>query len=263
MENDNFASTPAQADKVDETVNVPSNIDTTDNSSSGGPVEDKFEGKDVSEVVKAYNELEKKLGKQSEEMGQLRKSFDDGVLTLLKQQQQPEKQPDPYLNEEQLSEALLDDPKKAVLEIKRQIRDEVLGEVRNASAANKAEEQLLKKHADKDQILESANFQNWVKTNVPPELARMSDNQESQGNSEILSFLLDSYKKSSDISGNGNGNESFGVNPAKLAAPVPGMSSKPSSSNILTRVELAKMSPEEYARRNDEILEAYRTGRVK
>jgi hypothetical protein len=49
---------------------------------------DKYQGKDIKEVVRMHQEAEKLLGRQSSEVGELRKIVDDFVKTQLAKEEQ-------------------------------------------------------------------------------------------------------------------------------------------------------------------------------
>ena len=51
-------------------------------------IPDKYQGKDISEVVRMHQEAEKLLGRQSSEVGELRKIVDDFVKTQLAKEEQ-------------------------------------------------------------------------------------------------------------------------------------------------------------------------------
>lgn len=233
----------------------------------------KFDGKDESDVRKSYHELERKLGERSDEIATLRRIVDKGILTKLEDSLDVEHinekslggnsntadETETMLSDEQIADELLNNPHNAVSEIKRQVMTEVLDKINMATTKGRAEMKLAERHTDKDKIINSGEFQNWLKSNISHELARISDAQEIKGNPEVLGFILDVYKRS-----NSKPENSPKISSATLATPVPGMASSLSiSKRIFTREELAKMSPEEYSRNNDFIVRAYAEGRVK
>ena len=55
-------------------------------------IPEKYQGKSVEELVQMHQELEKFSGKQSTEVGELRKLVDDHIQTQLTNQQAPQQQ---------------------------------------------------------------------------------------------------------------------------------------------------------------------------
>ena len=70
-------------------------------------VPEKYQGKSTAEIVRMHQEAEKLLGKQSSEVGELRKVVDDYIQTQLSAQETQETQPDEEIE-------FFSDPDKAV-----------------------------------------------------------------------------------------------------------------------------------------------------
>ena len=71
-------------------------------------IPEKYQGKSMQDVVKMHQEAEKLLGKQSSEVGELRKVVDDFISAQLAAQQAPEQQ------QEEDDTDFFTDPKQAV-----------------------------------------------------------------------------------------------------------------------------------------------------
>ena len=121
---------------------------------------EKYQGKTVEELVQMHQELEKFSGKQSTEVGELRKVVDDYILTELSQQA-------PVTQQKIDDETDVDffvDPKTAV---SRAIDNHP--KIKEAQAYTEqykkqtALAQLQQRHPDMDNILQDAKFAEWIK----------------------------------------------------------------------------------------------------
>lgn len=118
------------------------------------PIPDKYQGKDIREVIRMHQEAERWAGRQSEEVGELRKSVDTLIQAQLAQQAPKEPEPEPDF---------LLEPEKAV---KHQIaNDPTINELKQATQEYKqasAMSQLSQKHPDMREILNDKQFAEWV-----------------------------------------------------------------------------------------------------
>ena len=121
---------------------------------------EKYQGKSVEELVQMHQELEKFSGKQSTEVGELRKVVDDYIQTELSQQA-------PVTQQKIDDETDVDffvDPKTAV---SRAIDNHP--KIKEAQAYTEqykkqtALAQLQQRHPDMDNILQDAKFAEWIK----------------------------------------------------------------------------------------------------
>ena len=122
-------------------------------------VPEKYQGKSLEDVVQMHQEAEKLLGKQSSEVGELRKVVDNYIQAQLSTQQAPE---------EQQQEDDIDffvDPKTA---ISRAIENHP--KIKEAEAHTQqykkqaALSKLQSKHPDMNTILQDGKFAEWVKS---------------------------------------------------------------------------------------------------
>ena len=121
---------------------------------------EKYQGKTVEELVQMHQELEKFSGKQSTEVGELRKVVDDYIQTELSQQAPVTQQKIDDDNEVDF----FVDPKTAV---SRAIDNHP--KIKEAQAYTEqykkqtALAQLQQRHPDMDNILQDAKFAEWIK----------------------------------------------------------------------------------------------------
>jgi len=119
---------------------------------------DKYKGKSTAEIVRMHQEAEKLLGRQSSEVGELRKVVDDYIQTQLSKTNAPKEKDE----EEQID--FFSDPEKAV---ERAINNHP--KIKQAEQASvdyqqqTAMTELQKRHPDMKDILNDAKFVDWIK----------------------------------------------------------------------------------------------------
>jgi hypothetical protein len=122
-------------------------------------IPEKYRGKSVEDLVQMHQELEKFSGKQSTEVGELRKVVDDYIQTQLSNQQAPQQQ-----QQEDDDVDFFVDPQSAVnraIDNHPKIRE---AEAYTQQARQQATlSQLKSKHPDMESILQDASFAEWIK----------------------------------------------------------------------------------------------------
>ena len=122
-------------------------------------VPEKYQGKSVEDLVQMHQELEKFSGKQSTEVGELRKVVDNYIQTQLSDQQAPQQQ-----QQEDDDVDFFVDPQNAV---NRAIDNHP--KIKEAQAYTQQAKQqatlsqLKSKHPDMESILQDAGFAEWIK----------------------------------------------------------------------------------------------------
>ena len=120
-------------------------------------IPDKYKGKSTAEIVRMHQEAEKLLGRQSSEVGELRKVVDDYIQTQLDTTTQA-----PQEAEEDID--FFSDPDKAV---ERAIKNHP--SIKAAEAQTQqykqqtAQAQLQQRHPDMQEILQDGKFVDWIK----------------------------------------------------------------------------------------------------
>ena len=120
---------------------------------------EKYRNKSLEDIVQMHQEAEKMLGKQSSEVGELRKVVDDYIQAQLSQQQAPVQQQD---EEDDID--FFTDPKSAVskaIENHPKIRE--AEQYAQQSRKQATLSQLQADHPDMQQILNDPKFAEWVK----------------------------------------------------------------------------------------------------
>ena len=222
---------------------------------------DKYRGKSVQDIVRMHQEAEKLLGKQSSEVGELRKVVDSYIQTQLSQQQQaPQKSEDEDYD-------FFTDPDKAVsraIENHPKIKEaeQYTQQYKKATALS----QLQSKHPDMQQILQDNRFAEWIQgSKIRTQLFVQADQQyDYEAADELFTLWKDrqaTVKQTAQA-------EKAGRKEAVKAANTGNARGNPDSQSrkIYRRadiIKLMKTDPDRYQSLSDEIMKAYQEGRVK
>jgi hypothetical protein len=125
-------------------------------------VPEKYQGKSVEDLVQMHQELEKFSGKQSTEVGELRKVVDDYIQTQLSTQQAPQQQQQQDDNDDDVD--FFVDPKTAVsraIDNHPKIKEAQAYTQQYKQQATLA--QLKSSHPEMEQILQDPKFAEWIK----------------------------------------------------------------------------------------------------
>ena len=254
----------------DVTTPVPDSTasDTTENVTTSEPVEDlpeKYRGKSAIEIAKMHQEAEKLIGRQANEVHEVRSLADQ----LLKQQLDSRaKEAKPI--EESLEEDFFADPASAV---NRQVEkhpavleaQRFAAEMRHAQTAQKLAEQ----HPGYRELAISEPFVEWVKAS--PVRMTLYTKAETELDYDSANELLSTYKELRQIKQQNQVQQTAAVESkaqeqAMKAATVDVGGAGESSRKVYRRADLIKLrmtDPDRYMQLSDEIMDAYATGRVK
>ena len=250
-----------------------SNITDTDNSvqvtepeESKSVLEDiipeKYKGKSVAEIAKMHEEAEKLIGRQANEVGELRKLTDEILKQQLasaqpKQEQEAQEvdfwsDPDTYLNKKLENHPDILAAKQAQQQMRHQ----------------QASEALHKKYPDMLEVVQSKDFQDWVAASkVRTQLYVAADAQfDTDAADELLStFKAITGRKAEE--GKQQVQELAGTRDKQLkAASVDLGGGNATSRKIYRRADLIRLrmtDPARYEALEPEIMAAYSEGRVK
>lgn len=179
-DNEEYATLEVQEDQVTEEVaELPAETETEDD------IPDKYRNKDIREVVRMHQEAEKLLGKQSSEVGELRKIVDDFVKTQLETQKSPKTEVEsPEID-------FFDDPKTAVEQaIASHPALKEIQEYGKQAKQSSILAQLEQNHPDYKDIIQDTAFAEWVQASkVRTELfVRADQNFDYDSANELLSL---------------------------------------------------------------------------
>ena len=236
------------------------------------PVEElpeKYKGKSAIEIARMHQEAEKLIGRQANEVHEVRSLADQ----LLKQQLEANKKVQQQPIEESLEDDFFADPKQAV---NRQVeKHPAVMEARQAALEMKkmkTAQQLAAKHPDFGTIASDAGFQDWVKASaIRLNLFAKAD---ADYDFEAADELLSTYKEIKQIkaqqvvqqTAQSNQIEAEAQKTAMKAATVDVGGTGETSRKVYRRADLIKLKmtdPQRYEDMQPEIMAAYSEGRVK
>jgi hypothetical protein len=224
---------------------------------------DKYQGKSASDIARMHQELEKRLGQQSSEVGELRAAFDEMVKNSMTAQQAPT----PEVTEVDDVDFFAD-PKEAM---RRAIANDP--SVRQAQEMavllqkEKALTAIQAKHADMKEVLGSESFQTWVKGSQFRQnlFAQADANYDFAAADELLTL----YKDTQGVVKSQAAVEKVAKKAEIKRASTGSSRSNPESQStrkVYRRrdiIELMNRDPKRYEAMQPEIMKAYQEGRVK
>ena len=223
---------------------------------------DKYQGKSLEEVVQMHQEAEKLLGRQSSEVGELRKVVDDYIST---QTQQSAPQPQHVEPEEDID--YFTDPQKAVnraIENHPKIREaeQYTADYKKQSALAA----LNNKHPDMQEILSDSKFAEWIKASkIRTQLFVAADQQYDADSADELFTLWKERKTVAQQTAQVEKQARKQTLKAANTGNARG-SSEGTRKKVYRRADIIKLmrtDPERYQALSEEILQAYAEGRVK
>lgn len=224
-------------------------------------IPEKYRGKTVQEIVQMHQEAEKLLGRQSSEVGELRKVVDSYIQTQLEQKQAPK--------EETVDEELdfFSDPNGSVSKmIERHPKIKEAEEYTQQYKRSIALAELQQKHPDMQQILQDNKFAEWIKSSkIRTQLFVQADQQfDHEAADELFSLWKDrqaTVQQTADV-------EKQSRKQAVKNANTGSARGNPDASvkKVYRRTDIIKLmreDPARYEALSDEIFRAYQEGRVK
>ena len=221
---------------------------------------EKYRGKTAAELARMHQEAEKLLGRQSSEVGELRKVVDNYIQTQLSTEA-PQKQ------EEDEEVDFFVDPDKAIARaIERHPKIQQAEQVTQAYQKQTALAQLQQKHPDMQKIITDPKFAEWIQASkVRTQLFIKADQQFDHDSADELFTLwkerqgvvkqtveAEKAERKQQVktasTGNARGNPDGNHRKVYRRADI---------------IKLMKTDPDRYMAMSDEIMQAYREGRVK
>jgi hypothetical protein len=249
----------SEAEEVQQEVEVEAEVEQPQEEKPTIP--EKYQTKSLEEVVQMHQEAEKLLGRQSSEVGELRKVVDDYItnqpqLTTPQQIVEPEDDIDYFT-----------DPQAAInraIENHPQVKEAQLYSAQYRKQTSLAT--LQSKHPDMQEILKDEKFADWIKASkIRTQLFVEADQQ---FNSEAADELFSLWKerrtvaqKTAQVEKQARKQQLKAANTGNARGSAEGTRRK-----IYRRADLIKLmrtDPERYQALSEEILRAYAEGRVK
>ena len=229
-------------------------------------IPDKYRNKSIHDIVKMHQEAERLIGKQAQEVGEVRRLADDLLKRELYQQQAVQ---NPKQEEKDPTERYLEDPVGAVNDV-----------VSNHPAIKQAQEQafvyksqqveqrLRQQFPNFDEVIQDPKFFEWIK--VSPIRTRLFTEAHSQYDYDSAVELVSTWNimnKEKQVTQPDMVTDAKKETAKNLkAATVDTGSPAPSSKKTYRRTDLINLrlrDPDRYYAMQDEIMSAYAEGRVK
>ena len=228
----------------------------------------KYQGKSLEEIVKMHQEAEKLIGRQAQEVGEVRKLADELIKQQLEARVKPKDTEQPVAQEIDF----FDDPAKAVNQAVE--NNPVLKQMQQQLVVQKQQEALAKiekSHPDFVSVAQSEEFNEWIQASkVRKQLYEAANNYDADSALE----LLDTYKslkgiKAQTVQAADEGVKQVGQQQRQQAMKAAGVqtggtgeSTKPTY-RYADIMKLMMYDREQYNQRADEFLQAYQEGRIK
>ena len=224
-------------------------------------IPEKYRGKSAMEIIKMHQDAERLIGKQGNEVGELRKIVDDIVASTATQTSEKAPEPEPDFFE---------DPKGASARTAREVyeSDTELKEFKESVKEMKREQaaqQLLRRHPDAVQLSNDPQFGAWVSK------SQLRQNLFMQAHTNFdysaAAELFDLYKDSKAYN---KGVEEAATSQRKQSVKAASTGSGKASSESRGKPRLSREAivnlrindPERYAQLLPQLKQAYKEGRV-
>ena len=222
-------------------------------------IPDKYRGKELSDIIKMHQEAEKLIGKQAQEVGEVRKLADELIKQNLAGKPQPIKEEEPEVD-------FFENPQAAV---RRTVDNhpDVLAARQAGQEFKKMQiqQKLAAEHPDFGQIAQDSDFVNWVKSS--PIRIGLYAKADGEFDYDSANELLSTYKQLRGVKAKQTTDAGETQRKSNLkAASVDVGGSGESGKRVYRRADLIRLKmqdPARYDALNDEILTAYQEGRVK
>jgi hypothetical protein len=222
-------------------------------------VPEKYKGKQLSDIIKMHQEAEKLIGKQAQEVGEVRKLADELIKQNLAGKPQPIKEEEPEVD-------FFENPQAAVRKTVDNHPDVLAA--RQASQDFKKmqiQQKLAQEHPDFGQIVQDSDFVNWVKSS--PVRIGLYAKADGEFDYDSANELLTTYKQLKGIKAKQTSEAGETQRKSNLkAATVDVGGTGESGKRVYRRADLIRLKmqdPARYDALSDEIMAAYSEGRVK
>jgi hypothetical protein len=219
---------------------------------------EKYRDKSLDDIVRMHQEAEKLIGKQAQEVGEVRKLADELIKQNLGSRQQT-RQEEPEVD-------FFENPQKAVQRTVDNHPDilaarQVTQEMRRAQI----QQRLAQEHPDFGDIAKDQDFANWVKSS--PIRIKIFEQADSGYDFDSANELLSTYKQLRSVKQKQTSDDVEVTRKQNLkAVGVDIGGSGESSKKVYRRADLIRLKmqdPNRYDALSDEIMAAYQEGRVR
>ena len=220
---------------------------------------EKYRDKSLDDIVKMHQEAEKLIGKQAQEVGEVRKLADELIKQNLGSRQQQTRQEEPEVD-------FFENPQKAIQRTVDNHPD--IQAARMATLEMKKaqiQQRLAQEHPDFGEIARDQDFANWVKSS--PVRIKIFEQADAGYDFDSANELLSTYKQLRSVKQKQNSDEGEVTRKQNLkAVGVDVGGSGESSKKVYRRADLIRLKmqdPDRYDALSQEIMTAYQEGRVR
>jgi len=229
-------------------------------------IPEKYRGKSLADIVKMHQESEKLIGRQAQEVGEVRKLADE----LLKRELSQKKSIEPQEEETDDSLNYFEDPAGAV---NKAVENHPAIQQAKQQAFEYKQQQVSQKLRSEfpnfDEVIQDQRFFNWI--NASPVRTRLFTEAHSQYDYESAAELLSTWNAMNPVKESAQDDQIVTESRKETTknlktAAVDTGSPAPSSRKIYRRSDLINLrlrDPARYEAMQDEIMAAYAEGRVK
>ena len=219
---------------------------------------EKYREKSLDEIVKMHQEAEKLIGKQAQEVGEVRKLADELIKQNLGSRQQT-RQEEPEVD-------FFENPQKAVQRTVDNHPDILAArQVTLEMKRSQIQQRLAQEHPDFGDIAKDQDFANWVKSS--PIRIKIFEQADSGYDYDSANELLSTYKQLRSVKQKQTSDDGEITRKQNLkAVGVDVGGSGESSKKVYRRADLIRLKmqdPNRYDALSDEIMAAYAEGRVR
>jgi hypothetical protein len=219
---------------------------------------EKYREKSLDEIVKMHQEAEKLIGKQAQEVGEVRKLADELIKQNLGSRQQT-RQEEPEVD-------FFENPQKAVQRTVDNHPDILAArQVTQEMRRSQIQQRLAQEHPDFGDIAKDQDFANWVKSS--PIRIKIFEQADSGYDFDSANELLSTYKQLRSVKQKQTSDDGEVTRKQNLkAVGVDVGGSGESSKKVYRRADLIRLKmqdPNRYDALSDEIMQAYQEGRVR
>jgi hypothetical protein len=222
-------------------------------------IPEKYRAKSLEDVIRMHQEAEKLIGKQAQEVGEVRKLADELIKQNLGSKQQPIQEEEPEVD-------FFENPQKAVQKTVDRHPDVVAA--RQAAADFKRmqiQQKLSQEHPDYAQLVQDPDFAAWVKSS--PVRVGLYAKADGEFDYDSANELLSTFKQLRGVKVQQTEKAGDAVRKQNMkAAQVDTGGSGESSKRVYRRSDLIRLKmtdPSRYEALSDEIMVAYAEGRVR
>ena len=220
---------------------------------------EKYREKSLDEIVKMHQEAEKLIGKQAQEVGEVRKLADELIKQNLGSRQQQTRQEEPEVD-------FFENPQKAVQRTVDNHPDILAArQVTLEMKRSQIQQRLAQEHPDFGDIAKDQDFANWVKSS--PIRIKIFEQADSGYDFDSANELLSTYKQLRSVKQKQTSDDGEITRKQNLkAVGVDVGGSGESSKKVYRRADLIRLKmqdPNRYDALSDEIMQAYQEGRVR